>query len=64
MQAINQLIEEIETLPIEYFQEVIDFVKNLKTKKLGSIPETMMLSEQSLSKDWDTEAEDEAWADL
>ena len=64
MAAINQLINEIETLPAEYFQEVMDFIKNIKAKKLSSIPETAILSEQSLAKDWDTPEEDEAWADL
>jgi len=64
MTAINQLMDEIETLPAEYFQEVIDFVKSLKSKKLSSIPETMILSEQALAKDWDSPEEEEAWANL
>jgi hypothetical protein len=62
MIAINQLINEIETLPSEYLQEVMQFV--LKLKHLKNIPETAMLSEKSLAKDWDTPEEDEAWANL
>ena len=64
MIAINQLINEIETLPSESFQEIMDFVAYLKLKHLKNIPETMILSEKSLAKDWDTPEEDEAWADL
>ena len=64
MTAINQLIYEIETLPSEYVQEVMDFVGYLKLKKLKDIPETMILSEKALAKDWDTPEEDEAWASL
>lgn len=64
MIAINQLMNEIESLPSEYFQEIMDFVGYLKLKQLKNIPETMALSEQSLAKDWNTSEEDEAWASL
>ena len=64
MIAINQIISEIETLPSEYFREIIDFVGYLKLKHLKNIPETMILSEKSLAKDWDTPEEDEAWVNL
>ena len=58
------LIQEIETLPATCIAEVFDFVAWIKQRKLSQIPETMLLSEVSLSKDWDTPEEDEAWADL
>jgi len=64
MIAMNQLINEIESLPSECFQELMDFVGYLRLKQLKNIPETMILSEKSLAKDWDTPEEDEAWADL
>jgi len=64
MIAINQIMNEIETLPSECFPEIMDFISYLKSKQLKNIPETMLLSEKSLSKDWDTPEEDEAWADL
>ena len=64
MIVINQLINEIETLPSEYIQEILNFAGYLKLKHLKNITETMILSEKSLSKDWDTPKEDEAWADL
>ena len=64
MPSINQLIYEIETLPSEYVQEVINFVGYLKLKRLRNLPETMILSEKTLAKNWDTPEEDEAWANL
>ena len=63
MVAMKQLINEIETLSEEYIQEVTNFVGFLKSMKLKNIPETMILSEDSLI-DWNTPEEDEAWADL
>ena len=58
------LMNELDTLPLEYLDEVADFVAWLKHRKLPKIPETMLLSEMALAKDWDTPEEDEAWADL
>lgn len=58
------LLQEIETLPANCIGEVVDFVAWIKHRKLSQIPETMLLSESALSKDWDTPEEDEAWAGL
>jgi hypothetical protein len=58
------LIQEIQTLPPSYWDEVLDFVGYLKQKRLKEIPETMLLSEATLLKDWDTLEEDTTWADL
>ena len=58
------LMSELDTLPPEYLGEVIDFIAWLKHRKMKQIPETMLLSEAALAKDWDTPEEDEAWADL
>ncbi|MCL2319317.1 MAG: hypothetical protein FWC45_04475 [Treponema sp.] len=58
------LLNELDTLPTEYLSEVTDFVAWLKHRKLKQIPETMLLSEASLAKEWDTPEEDEAWANL
>jgi len=51
MVAINQLIHEIESLPAEYLQEIMNFVGYLKSKQPNNITETMLLSEKSLAKD-------------
>jgi len=64
MAALNQVINEIETLPSEYLHEVMDFIGYLKLKHIKKIPETMILSEKSLAKDWDSPEEDEAWVNL
>ena len=58
------LMKEIETLPLACINEVIDFVAWIKQRKLSQIPETMLMSEASLSKDWNTPEEDDAWANL
>jgi len=58
------LMKEIETLPSFCLGEVIDFVAWIKQRKLSQIPETMLMSEASLAKDWNTQEEDKAWASL
>jgi hypothetical protein len=58
------LLQEIETLPAACVGEVVDFVAWLKQRKLSRIPETMLLSEAALAKEWNTPEEDEAWANL
>ena len=58
------LMQEIETLPNYCIGQVIDFVAWIKQRKLSQIPETMLMSEASLAKDWNTKEEDEAWAAL
>ena len=58
------LMHEIETLPAAFVSEVIDFVAWIKQRKISKIPETMLMSEASLAKDWNTPEEDEAWAAL
>jgi len=58
------LLREIETLPAASLDEIVKFVAWIKYRKISQAPETMLLSEASLSKDWDTPEEDEAWAGL
>jgi len=58
------LLREIETLPAASLDEVVNFVAWIKYRKLSQVSETMLLSETSLSEDWDTPEEDEAWAGL
>ena len=58
------LLREIENLPANFLSEVVDFIAWIKYRKLSQVPETMLLSESSLSKEWDTPEEDEAWANL
>jgi len=58
------LMKEIENLPSTCVGEVVDFVTWIKQRRLSQIPETMLMSEAVLSKDWDTPEEDEAWVGL
>ena len=58
------LMRELDSLPQKYFLEVADFVAWLKERKLKQVPETMLMSELALAKEWDTPEEDEAWANL
>ena len=58
------LMKEIETLPATCLDELLDFVAWIKHRRVSQISETMLLSEASLAKDWDTPEEDEAWAGL
>lgn len=58
------LLYEVNTLPLALYPEVLGFIKTLKMRRESSVPETMLLSESALSKDWETEEEDNAWAGL
>jgi len=58
------LLREVNILPPAYYSDVLGLIDALKTGRQPAIPATMLLSEVVLSKDWDTEEEDEAWASL
>lgn len=58
------LLKEIEEIPEEKLQEVIDFVRFLKSRQLEGELEVTLLSEPSLAKDWMKPEEDAAWSDL
>lgn len=58
------LINEIEHIPEPFLDEVIDFIRFLKTKIIKERIETAIASETSLKKDWLKPEEDEAWKNL
>lgn len=58
------LLKEIEEIPEEKLQEVIDFVRFLKSRQREEELEITLLSEPSLAKDWMKPEEDAAWSDL
>ena len=63
--SISEALQrELSVLPSVYYPEVLSFIESLKTNRQPTIPATMLLSEAALSKDWDTEEEDKAWASL
>ena len=58
------IAREIEQVPEPLLEEVLDFVRVLKTKRNQEKLEISLLSESSLKKDWFKPEEDEAWRDL
>jgi len=64
MDRKEALIREVEDLPIAFLQEVPDSVRFLKDKATQENPETALLSESALRKDWLKPEEDEAWQGL
>jgi hypothetical protein len=64
MTTFDRLVHEIERAPEAILQEVLDFVKYLKSKMSQERFDGASASEQSLAKDWALPEEDEAWRDL
>jgi hypothetical protein len=62
----EKLRQYLEKLPDAYLEEVIEYLRFLQFKNKNKIRDTSstLLSEQTLSKDWLTTEEDEAWKDL
>ncbi len=57
----EHIIKDIEDLPPELIQEVIDFIEFLKIKKMkktGVDYESLLLQQESLSRIWKAESED------
>ena len=58
------LMHEIEQVPDSFINEIIDFIRFLKTKIAKERIDTAIASESSLQKDWLKPEEDEAWQNL
>lgn len=58
------LINEIEHIPEPFLDEVIDFIRFLKTKVAKEQRDISIASESALKKDWLKPEEDEAWKSL
>ena len=58
------ILKEIEQIPDALLDEVVDFIRFLKTKMVQEKLETAIASESSLRKDWLRAGEDEAWQAL
>jgi hypothetical protein len=55
------IIENLEELPPELIQEVIDFIQFLKIKRMkqsGVDNESLLLQQESLNRIWEPESED------
>ena len=64
MEAKERIMKEIEKLPEEYLDEILDFLRYLEMKAKENKMESALLSESSLKKDWLRPEEDEAWKNL
>jgi hypothetical protein len=58
------LINEIEQVPEPIIDEVLDFIRFLKTKVPRESMDSAIAGESSLKKDWLRLEEDEAWQGL
>jgi hypothetical protein len=57
-------MKEIEQVPERVLDEVLDFVRFIKTKTAKDTTDLTIASESSLKKDWLRPEEDEAWQNL
>lgn len=64
MNSKEVLINEIKQVPDIFVDEVLDFVRFIKTKMIDDKIEATIASESSLKKDWLHPVEDEAWKNL
>jgi hypothetical protein len=64
MSTREALSEEIKTTPERLLDELYDYLLFLKSKKQEDKLATHLASEKSLSRDWDSPEEDEAWKNL
>jgi hypothetical protein len=64
MDSKEMILKEIEQMPDALLEEILDFIRFLKTKKAQEKFEAAILSESSLKKDWLRPEEDEAWQNL
>jgi hypothetical protein len=63
--STRQLIErELEALPESLQQEVYDFARFLRRRAEEERFDGLLLSESTLSKDWNAPEEDAAWENL
>ncbi|CAG0968807.1 MAG: DUF2281 domain-containing protein [Candidatus Methanoperedens sp.] len=58
------ILREIEQVPDDIFEEILDFIRFLRIKSRKESMETAIASESSLRKEWLRPEEDEAWQDL
>lgn len=64
MNKKDLLAKEIEHVPEPILDEVLDFVRFLKSKMTHETLDTAIASESALKKDWLRPEEDEAWRSL
>jgi len=60
----EEIASELEGLPPEVSEEVLHFIRFLKSRRRRAVPDTALASEPVLWKDWLRHEEEEAWSDL
>lgn len=58
------LLNEIERVPDNLLDELLDFIRFLKLKMIMDDSGILITSESSLAKDWLKQEEDQAWQSL
>ncbi len=64
MSTREVLFEEIKNTPEGLLKELYDYLLFLRQKQQSDKILTHIVSEKSLSRDWDSPEEDEAWKNL
>jgi len=64
MSKKDTIISELNNLPENLIEEILDYINFLKSKSLKKKTELALMSESSLRKDWLKPEEDKAWQDL
>ncbi len=60
----EEIISELDDLPPRTYTEVLDFIRFLKSQCRKAAPDTALVSEPALRKDWLRPEEEEAWSNL
>lgn len=64
MSKKERIIQELDGLPDDKLQSVLNFIRELKSEEKEERIGHAIVSEPSLAKDWLKKEEDEAWRDL
>ena len=64
MSKKDMIISELNNIPENLIEEILDYISFLKSKSLKEKTELTLMSESSLRKDWLKPEEDKAWQDL
>lgn len=64
MSTFDSVVREIQQVPEPLLEEVLDFVRFLKSKLLREAFDAAVASEPALARDWNRPEEDDAWRAL
>lgn len=64
MKTKEKIINELDVFKEKELTEILDYIEFLKVKYTKRVSDITLASEEILKKDWLSQEEDEAWADL